>query len=158
MDQAEIRAALIGRSGTPQELAEVVGLDAQNRTFQRALSSLVDDGLLEAQGTTRDRRYVPTVGARIGQNGHGHPAPPLSPSSGAGPQRDSEGNWPPVRSKHTGEPLPLDPETGVPLSAEQIRANASPDDWARASALAVKASGTGSIGSGTPRTEKKKKR
>lgn len=150
MDQAEIRATLIGRSGTPQELAEAVGSDPQNRTFQRALASLVDDGLMEAAGTTRDRRYVPTVGSQ-----NGHPAPSLSPPSA--PQRLADGSWPPVASKHTGEPLPLDPATGIPLSAEQIRQRATTDDWARASANAVKASATGSIGSGQPRADKKRR-
>lgn len=147
MDQAEIRATLTGRSGTPQELAEAVGLDPQNRTFQRALASLVDDGLLEARGTTRDRRYVPT----------GIQAPAPSPSPSSAPQRLADGSWPPVASKHTGEPLPLDPATGVPLTAEQIRQRATTDDWARASVGAVKASATGTIGSGQPRSEKKRR-
>lgn len=145
MDQDQIRAALTGRAGTPQELAALVGQDPQNSTFKRALQGLVDDGLLEAAGTTRDRRYQPTVA----------PAPSSSPSSA--PQRLADGSWPPVASKHTGEPLPLDPATGVPLTAEQIRQRATTDDWARASVGAVKASATGTIGSGQPRSEKKRR-
>jgi hypothetical protein len=44
-------------AGTPQEMAAAVGVETTDATFRRAISDLVDEGVLVAEGTSRDRSY-----------------------------------------------------------------------------------------------------
>lgn len=56
----QIVGLLTGRAGTPAELAKAIGEDPRSRTFRRALSSMVEDKIMRATGSTSARRYEPT--------------------------------------------------------------------------------------------------
>jgi DNA-binding MarR family transcriptional regulator len=57
VDRAEMTEVLREQSGTPVQLAAVVGVDPQDRTFKRVLKGLAEQGVLVAEGSTHDRRY-----------------------------------------------------------------------------------------------------
>lgn len=65
----------------PHRLAAAVGLDAQSGTFKRALSLLLDAGEWVAEGSTRARRFRPSIqaiqAAPIGDGLNGLNQPPL---------------------------------------------------------------------------------
>jgi hypothetical protein len=44
-------------AGTPQQMAAAVGVGATDATFRRVLKDLVAEGVLVAEGSTRDRSY-----------------------------------------------------------------------------------------------------
>lgn len=44
-------------AGTPLQMAAAVGVEASDRSFRRAISDLVNQGVLVAEGTSRDRSY-----------------------------------------------------------------------------------------------------
>jgi hypothetical protein len=51
-------------AGTPAEMAAAVGVEASDRSFSRAISDLVAEGVLVPEGSTRDRSYSNAAAAR----------------------------------------------------------------------------------------------
>jgi hypothetical protein len=57
LNRAEMIEMLREMAGTPAEMAAAVGVEAQDRTFQRAVKALLEEGVLVAEGGTSTRRY-----------------------------------------------------------------------------------------------------
>lgn len=58
VSRSELKARLReAGGGTPRELAEAIGAEVSG-SFKRALAELVDEGVFEPRGSTRDRFYV----------------------------------------------------------------------------------------------------
>lgn len=58
----DLLAQLREMAGTPQEMATAVGVQTSDATFRRAVKELVAEGVLVAEGSTRDRSYRNTNG------------------------------------------------------------------------------------------------